>query len=193
MEPGFRIAIAAAAMAASGASQAQAHADFCAELREVVAAARETPPFASFPNWSTYARPMLAFEQCGTARDYGSLRFLCTRYDPERLPEPPGLDSRESFDRLVSRIEHCLPRAIRARDERPVPNARSRPRVQLWEDHIVDFDLDGLRFRVNLVIRPRFTRLGLEAYDPEARAAFLADRAEEWRRARAATPADARD
>ncbi|MBX3562482.1 MAG: hypothetical protein KF780_11800 [Sphingomonas sp.] len=181
-----------AALAASGAAQAQPNAGFCADLQAIVAAGRETPPFASLPNWSRNGRPMLAFELCGTNPDNdGSLHFVCTRYDPARLSAPPGLGLSGTLDYLASRIELCLPLATRTRDERPIMNPRARQRIQSWEDHVIDVHLDGLRFSVTLTVRPRFTWLELQAYDVALREAYLAAQAERWRQAREA--ADERD
>ena len=183
-----RIAMAIAALAASGASQAQPNPEFCADLRSVVAAAQEATPFASFPDWSRNGRPMLAFERCGTGRDYdhATHRFLCTAYAPERLPAPGVVDAGDHFDLLVSRIEDCLPSAVRLPDEPPEPDTQRRRRLHPWGRHSRDaqLDLGDLRIAITLTVTSRFTRLELEAYDFAARAAFLAQRAEEWRRLR---------
>ena len=189
-----RIAMTLAALAASGAAQAQPNARFCTDLQEIVAAGRETPPFASLPNWSRNGRAMLAFELCGTNPDLDreSRYFLCTRYDPARISASPGMMARDDFDLLVSRIETCLPRGTRATVEGPAPD-RPRMRRLPWaaDSRTARFDLDGMALEIILAVTPRTTELRLEAYDIAARAAWRAAQAESWRRAREG--ADSRD
>lgn len=86
------------------ASAAQAQADFCAEVRNVAAAARETPPFASVPRLPDQ-RPMLGHRVCFVAQGSGvgfirwfdeGARFVCDV--PEDLVRDRGLDQSRGPD-----------------------------------------------------------------------------------------------
>lgn len=187
MRSTFRIAMAIAALAASGTAQAQPNANFCADLREIVAAWRETPPFASLPNWSRNGRPMLAFELCGTGSDYGGtgLHFVCTRYDPARIAVSPATTARDDFHVLVSRIEACLPPGTRATIEGPAPAAPGRRRSPgAGDSRTARFVLDGTALEIVFAVTPRTAALEFHAYDIAAREAWRAAQAEGWRRAR---------
>jgi len=144
---------------------AQARQDFCAEIREVVAAARETPPFSSFPPPSGMrGRRMLGFSVCGTDSLNGYPRFVCGGSPTE----PRGWSGHEELALLV---EQCLPQAVRAAEEVDDPSVSRpgrRPRVRIgggvpW--HRIHIDLEALRITVARESNPRVSWVILSAYD----------------------------
>ena len=91
---------------AGGAAAAQDKADFCTELRRTMAAARETPAFASLEA----APPELGFEGGGCLRVWAG---KAPAYRCHQTLSPPDL----SQERLVERTRACLPEAVEAETE----------------------------------------------------------------------------
>jgi hypothetical protein len=139
----------------SGAAGAQPPAPldpFCAELRRVIAAAAERPPFASLPDLSDRPRAaMLGFaEDCGRSEAAnGGRAFICIR-------QLPGEKLR--VDSLAAGIQRCLPTAERLADS---------GRESMFREHVVRLRAAGVTIelaeggwrtagggRVELIIRP---------------------------------------
>jgi hypothetical protein len=142
-------------------SPAQANGAFCAEIREVVAAARETPPFSSFPPPSGMdGRRMLGFAVCGTDSLYGYPRFLCASHTDRR--------GWSDHVELASWIERCLPQAVRAGEELDDPSVSRpgrRPRIMIGPTyHGIHIDAGDLRFTVERAAHPRVWNVVLTAY-----------------------------
>lgn len=161
---GFGLAV--AAMTTCSAALAQA--DFCAEVREVAAAARETPPFASLARHPD-SRPMLGFGACFIThgRDEAA-RFECRHFaDDGRVRTWPNPDE------LMPRIAICLPQAVRSDPETRYLGGRGSRAGQLVPEEELSFppgdyrnnlrhhrrttyvDSGPLRFEHRLVIHPR--------------------------------------
>lgn len=104
----LRVIAGAAGLVAAGTAQAQTEADFCAELRRIVAAAGEDPPFASLPRGeSKGARPMFGFTApCGVTNDPGRV-FQCQ----EQLAP-----MEVTAEGLIAASARCLPGAVRLPD-----------------------------------------------------------------------------
>lgn len=110
------------AMAAAGCDGAQARTvdagslAFCAELRRIVAATGEWPPFQPVSAWESVDVP--GFEQPCGLRDHGSgWRFVCSR---------PGEHGPDEMARLVAQTAACLEQAVRFPDEAEGRRARFR-------------------------------------------------------------------
>jgi hypothetical protein len=159
----IRLGVIATIAVAGNAAQARER--FCSEITEVVAAARETPPFSSFPpnSWRD-GRRMLGFSVCGTESHDGYPRCVCggSPTDPR-----PWSDEEE----LALLIEQCLPQAVRAAEEAGDSGA-SRPgrppRVRIgggvpW--HRILIDLGTLRFTVARESNPRVSWIALRVHD----------------------------
>lgn len=103
----WRAMAASAALSAPAAAPAHAEleAAFCADLRQVVAAAAEDPPFGSLPGIdSAGARPMFGFRTpCGVG-DRPPPIFVCQ----EQLA-PPEVTA----EWLIAASARCLPGAVR--------------------------------------------------------------------------------
>ena len=155
------------------ASAAQAQADFCAEVRNIAAAARETPPFASVPRYPD-RRPMLGHRACFIAQGPGlgfirwfdgGARFVCDT--PEDYVRERGWTDPEN---LMSRIATCLPQAVRPGPEyrdiagRPLAGQPSPgwPRYNHYSSIYVDSG--PLRFEYRTLHHSRFDRGWLTAY-----------------------------
>jgi hypothetical protein len=146
------MAIALLGLSASTAAQPSDGADlFCRDLRRVVAAAGETPAFASLPAEVGESRiSMFGFSNgCGRFEARGLKAFGCYR----QLP-PPELE----VDVLAAQIARCLPMAERLPDAGP---------EGLFREHVVRFLMPGATIeaaeggwqtagggRVTLVVRP---------------------------------------
>ena len=152
--------IAAVAVAADAAS---AREPFCAELREVVAAAGETPAFASFPPpTAREGRRMLGFAVCGAENRDPHPSFRCASHTDER--------GWHDHVELASWIEQCLPDAVRASEEigdaaEPAPGGNRRRRVAMGVPlHRIQIDAAGLRFTVERPAHPRVWNVILTAH-----------------------------
>ena len=89
---------------------------YCAELRHIVAATGEWPPFQPVSDWERIAVP--GFEQPCGLRSHGSgSRFLCSR---------PDSQSPDEMARLVAQTAACLDEAVRFPDEAEGRRARFR-------------------------------------------------------------------
>ena len=87
---------------------------YCAELRRIVAATGEWPPFQPVAAWASVNVP--GFEQPCGLREHGSgLQFVCSR---------PGEDGPDDMARLVARTAACLEQAVRFPDEAEGRRAR---------------------------------------------------------------------
>ena len=108
-------AIALAAAAASGLAPA----DFCADLERALAAARETPAFAS---WPVAGEPVAAmgFAECGPAL-----------LGPALLCLEDHSDSVARFEALRSAIADCRPNARPWTDPRRSPSRPDERRIEL--------------------------------------------------------------
>ena len=162
------LGLAVVAMAAHSPVFAQG--DICAEVREVIAAARETPPFASYPhnpNWEN-GRRMFGFIDCGYTNHPGEgARFRCGM---------PDSGKRFSGDVLMSRIAQCLPRPVRSGPEyraaqgtRPGPLIPERPRDRHRSFFTFLYvDSGPSRFEFRTQTTSRFIRWRLSAYIRDA-------------------------
>jgi hypothetical protein len=104
----LRAMAALAALTASGAEARQPIDPFCVELRRVVAAAGDNPPFASLPRGnSPAARPMFGFDSPCGVDDRARPFFVCQ----EQLA-PPEVTS----ERLIAASARCLRGAVRLAD-----------------------------------------------------------------------------
>jgi hypothetical protein len=109
------------AMAATGGSAPARSVDagtlpFCGELRRIVAATGEWPPFLPVSAWRSVYVP--GFEQSCGLRDHGSgWRFVCTR---------PGRRGLDDMARLVAQTADCLEQSVRFPDEAEGRRARFR-------------------------------------------------------------------
>ena len=89
---------------------------YCAELRRIVAATGEWPPFQPLAAWERVNVPGFG-QPCGL-RDHGSgWRFVCSR---------PGEDGPDDMARLVTQTAACLDQAVRFPDEAEGRRARFR-------------------------------------------------------------------
>jgi hypothetical protein len=114
----FRVALAAVWLGSSGAL-AMAPATDCAELRRIVAAAREEEPFASL-RWQPHS-PALGFDNCSVldlSLEGDSPNFGCITDFP---------DSLRRWQRLNAEILRCLPGARRV-----TPRSRSPRQPGRW-------------------------------------------------------------
>jgi len=163
-------------MATAGAAQAQAQTDLCADVRSIVAAALETPAFASIPRYPEQ-RPLLGHHACFTLRGPGEgfirwfdegTRFVCDV--PRNYPHERGWTDR---DDLMSRIAACLPGAVRSGPEyrhADGPQAGqlspARPRYSFYSSVYVDSG--PVRFDYRTFHHSRFNRGWLTAYRRDA-------------------------
>lgn len=109
-------------MAAAGNSAADSRTvdagtqPYCAELRRIVAATGEWPPFQPVSAWERIVVP--GFEQPCGLRSHGSgWRFLCSRSDSQ---------SPDDMARRVAQTAACLDEAVRFPDEADGRRARFR-------------------------------------------------------------------
>jgi hypothetical protein len=114
------------AMAMAGGSAAQARTvdagtqPYCAELRRIVAATGEWPPFQPVSAWERIV--VSGFEQPCGLRSHGSgWRFLCSRSDSQ---------SPDDMARLVAQTAACWmrPSVFPTRPRAAAPDSGQRPR-----------------------------------------------------------------
>ena len=113
----FMLTIAAAGIGAAPARTEEAGTlPYCAELRRIVAATGDWPPFQPVSAWEKVDVP--GFEQPCGLRDHGSgRRFVCSR---------PGEHGPDDMARLVAKTAACLEQSVRFPDEAEGRRARFR-------------------------------------------------------------------
>jgi hypothetical protein len=160
----FTALVAAVAPASAAAQSADG---FCGELREVVAAARDAPPFASLPPpTGREGRRVLGFAVCGARSRDADAHFVCSSPTEDR-------EWQDQIE-LASRIEQCLPGAVRAGEEigdrdGAGPEGVRRPRIAMGVPvHSILIDAGGLRFTVVRPAHPRVWNVVLTVHRLDA-------------------------